>query len=233
MTKSVVRRVALGCVASILIAFAAGCASSLVRCDPDSVRKTYCYDMTARDDAFDLIQNLKQVEFLPLLREVAAMEYSSQRDFKQTWDLASIQRALYALTDFQDISAEELNYKRLRSDSWLQSVAIRNLQALEFWDATADVADLMRNTELNEEHLPLIAQIVSFLERSPETVSDICPYLATIATAYDDCFSKPDPGSQCRILSTSTRALEARFGCEAVKPEDLLVPPADDDLVGM
>lgn len=178
----------------------------------DSLAKNYCYDMTTRADAFDLVDSLRLVDLAPLLREVAAMDYKRQRDFQQTWDLISIERALSALTEFRDPAAEQLNQKRLHSDTWLQVSVVENLQNLEAWDATAEVASLL-GSQPDAEHLLLISKVVTFLFQSPETTSDICSRLTTVAEAYGYCFTEADSAGQCVKFVLSMRALDVKLGC--------------------
>jgi hypothetical protein len=231
----------LGFTALLLCSFVARCAVPLRDCDKavpgrlvsaweqksrssialvglvleDSLNHTYCYDLSARDDAFDLVRDLEAVELAPMLRKVAAMEYKEDRDFQQTWDLVSIRRALIVLTQFRDSEAVRLNRSRLDSDSWLQSVAINNLAELQFWEATPEIVDLFNNIELKDEHRRVIVEAEDFLVQSSQPLPDVCSRLRAVAVAFGQCFSKPDAAPHCGKLVSSTLALQEKVGCGA------------------
>jgi hypothetical protein len=193
----------------------------------DSLSHTYCYDNSVRDDAFDLIRDLRAVELAPILRKVAAMKYKESRDFQQTWDLISIRRALTVLTEFRDPKAVELNKARLGSDSWLQSVAVYNLGELQYWDATPEVVELLKNIELKDEYSLIISEAEGFLTQSLQLVPDVCPRLQAISVAFDECFAKPDSAPHCGKLVSSTLALQEKLGCGAIE-KNLHKTPAQD-----
>jgi hypothetical protein len=184
----------------------------------DSLNKTYCYDLTARDNAFDLVHDLKLTGVVPLLRGIAAMDYKVKRDYQQTWDLESIRRSLDVLTQLRDPMAVELNEKRITSDAWLQAVAIKNLGTLGSWDSTDRVVRVLGDIPLDDEHRNVVMAAVGFLERSPRTTFSACPRIKAVSAAFADCFDESSAAWKCGGLVSSMAALNERLRCEPVAP---------------
>jgi hypothetical protein len=180
----------------------------------DSLHKTYCYDISARDDAFDLIRDARLVgSMAPLLREVAEMDFKPARDYQQTWDLVSIRRSLDILTKIGDREAVALNGRRITSDTWLQSVAVKNLGRLEAWSYTGEIVKVLSEIPLDEEHRDVVINTLAFLKEAPRATPAECSRFREVAVAYRACFDEPDAAWRCGDLVHSMASLSERFHC--------------------
>jgi hypothetical protein len=148
-----------------------------------------------------------------LLREVAAMDFKPARDYQQTWDLVSIRRSLDIPTKIGDREAVELNGRRISSDTWLQSVAIKNLRRVEAWSYTGKIVKVLNEIPLNGEHRDVVINTLTFLKESPRATPAECSRFREVAVAYRDCFDEPNAAWSCGDLVHSMNSLSERFHC--------------------
>jgi hypothetical protein len=97
----------------------------------DVTNREYRLDADARREAFDAIARLHALEFMPNVREIAAMTLVGP-DQDRYPDLVAVAGALNVLTDLNDDSARSLNRSRLY-DGPLRGFAIQNLTTLQAW----------------------------------------------------------------------------------------------------
>lgn len=125
-------------------------------------------------------------------------------------------RELSALARLGIPEAVDLNVKRLRSHSWIQSAAIFNLTILQEWGATPEIENLLEATEAVPDNLVVLRQCVGFLAKSPRATEGICPRLRLITSVFKSCFTgDPVLSFECPDLPEFTKILDERFACGA------------------
>lgn len=138
-----------------------------------------------RREALDAIPRLQAHEFIPTVRQIAAMPLEGS-DRTRHPEVVAISSALRILADLGDGAAPTLNKQRLHDES-LRGFAIQNLRILRAWKATDAVqAELLRMQMSNANGREVVAML-DFLVASPETSEKVCAALDRVTAAYPDC----------------------------------------------
>lgn len=164
------------------------------------------FDADSRREALNAIGRFHAKEYMPRVREIAAMTLDVSERSRHP-DVVAISSALRVLADVGDGSAQTLNKQKLDDDSF-RGFAIQNLRILHAWDATAAVEAELLGMRMSNANGNEVVAMLDFLLASPEPSERLCAAVDRVKAVYPECWRAHTASAQSFCVDLVLRSVE-------------------------
>lgn len=185
----------------------------------DMAAPRYDYSRDVRTVTFDYLRATHDPRALPWLRRIARLPSRDSEQPNATLDSYAIGGALSLLAELDADQAAVWSREHIGSHPFVQNVALRILEELSAWEATADVEELFCSPPKNLDHHVQLTLAAEYLAASPATATSTCPCISGIREAVAkeiEASSSDELDLRYEALSKAAAHLAERLECPTV-----------------